>query len=88
MMKDGVKRYVKTGVTTAIGTVRVLVASGMQLEHALQAAEVLTLDSMDRQIDRALAEKPAPTITEHLAHLDDPMPKPVTPNRKRTPEKT
>lgn len=87
MMRDGVKRYVRTGVSSGFGTVKVLLAAGMDVEPALQAAEAMTLEAMDRQIDRALRGKPASEITQHLAHLDARVRNRVTRSRKRTPEK-
>lgn len=84
MMKNGVKRYVETGVRSALDTVELLVASGLPLGQARRAAEVMTLRTMARQIERDLGRRNASQITHHLAHLDARSRTRVTRTRPRT----
>lgn len=82
MMKDGVIEHCEAGINTVCDTILLLTAAGQKVEHAVESARILTLQSVKETLENKLGNRSASVITHTLAtenaQAPTPAPQPQT----------
>jgi hypothetical protein len=76
-MKEGLVEHWEAGINTACNTILLLAAAGQKVEHAVEAARILTLQSVKETLEEKLGNRSASEINHSQARETAQAPTPT-----------